>query len=63
MQKKANCQKDKMVIFRFNNYTDMTELTDNENEDKYGLLLLCDKRFKILFYHSHTFKNIIFVVK
>lgn len=27
----------------------MTELTDNENEDKHGLLLLCGKWFKIDF--------------
>lgn len=27
----------------------MTELTDNENEDKHGLLLLCEKWFKIHF--------------
>lgn len=32
----------------------MTELTDNENEDKHGLLLLCEKWFKIHFFTTVT---------
>lgn len=46
-EKKLIAWKSKKVIFRCNNYTDMTELTDNEN--KHGLLLLCDIWFKIDF--------------
>lgn len=34
---------------RTSHYTDMTELTDNENEAIHRLLLLCGKWFKIGF--------------
>ena len=47
--KKLIVWKDKKVTVRCNNYTDMTELTANDNEDKHGLLLLCDIWFKIDF--------------
>lgn len=39
-QKKLIAWKDKKVICRCNNYTDMTELTHNKNEDKHELITM-----------------------
>lgn len=60
-EKKLIAWKSKKVIFRCNNYTDMTELTDMRiNMDFYYCVIYGLKL--ILFHHSHTFQNVIFIV-